>query len=134
MKYVGAVALLPGLFALIPFKADYLQMFDYPFFLISAIGIVLLLLSSQRIGWRLNLEGNIVYYSKFNLYSSWKKRRSSEFALPVEKIVSVNIKGSNLVFEYTPSKRISFSVVGLDKRSRKKIDKMKKEIENLKEN
>ena len=30
MKYAGAVSVLTGSFALIPFKVDYLEIFDFP--------------------------------------------------------------------------------------------------------
>ena len=64
MKPVGVFFLIFGLIALIPFKADYLQMWDVPFFALSVIGLALLLRAAQRIGWRLNLEDNILYYGK----------------------------------------------------------------------
>ena len=81
MKPLGVVLLIPGLIALIPFKAEYLEMWDIPLYLSGGLGIVILLRATRRIGWRLNLEDNVLYYSKFDLYSSWKKRRSQEFAL-----------------------------------------------------
>ena len=86
MKYVGAVLVLVGSFALIPFKVDYLEMFDLPMYALGGSGIVLLLRATQKIGWHLVLEGNVLYYSKFNMYSSWKRIRSQEFALSQDKI------------------------------------------------
>ena len=32
---------------------------------------------------------NILYYSKFNMYASWKRIRSQEFALSQDKITKV---------------------------------------------
>ena len=81
MKPVGAIFLVAGLIAFIPFKADYLQMWDIPLYSIAGLGVLLLARASQKIGWRLNLESNVLYYGKFNLYGTWKKRRSQEFAL-----------------------------------------------------
>ena len=60
MKPLGVIFLLFGMIALIPFKADYLQMWDIPLFTLAGIGALLLLRASQRIGWRLNLEDNVL--------------------------------------------------------------------------
>ena len=79
MKWVGLMCLIPGLVALIPYKANYLQVWDISFCIIAAFGIIILLRASQRIGWRLNLEDNILYYSKFDLYSSWKNGAHKSF-------------------------------------------------------
>ena len=42
MKYAGALLVLVGSFALIPFKVDYLEMFDLPMYLLGVIGMLLL--------------------------------------------------------------------------------------------
>ena len=60
MKPLGVIFLLFGMIALIPFKADYLQMWDIPLFTLAGIGALLLLRAGQRIGWRLNLEDNSI--------------------------------------------------------------------------
>ena len=56
MKPMGVAFLIPGLIALIPFKADYLQVWDTPFSSSQDLAYLLLLRATQRIGWRLNLR------------------------------------------------------------------------------
>ena len=125
MKPLGTILLVPGLIALIPFKADYLQVWDAPFFIIASIGIILLLRAAQKIGWRLNLEDNVLYYGKFNLYSGWKKRRSQEFALSLDKMTKVEFEGSDFVITYHPSKKLRFNTRGLSALSETRLQKLK---------
>ena len=73
MKPLGVLFVLLGAIALIPFKADYLQVWDLPLYVLGSVGVLLLLRGTRTIGWRLNLEDNVLYYGKFNIYSSWKK-------------------------------------------------------------
>ena len=129
MKPMGVAFLIPGLIALIPFKADYLQVWDTPFYIIAGLGILLLLRATQRIGWRLNLEDNVLYYSKFNLYSSWKKRRSQEFALSLDKMTKVEFEGSDFVITYHPSKKLRFNTRGLSALSEARLQKLKSQLE-----
>ena len=129
MKPMGVAFLIPGLIALIPFKADYLQVWDTPFFIIATLGLLILLRAAQRIGWRLNLEGNVLYYSKFNLYSSWKKRRSQEFALSSEKMTRVEFEGLDFTVAYHPSKKLRFNTRGLSSISQARLEKLKVELE-----
>lgn len=129
MKPMGIVFLLPGFIALIPFKADYLQMWDVPLFVIAASGLLLLGRASQKIGWRLNLEDNVLYYSKFNLYSTWKKRRSQEFALAIEKMTKVEIKGSEFIIHYNPSRKLSFNIRGLTSLNMSRLEKLQSHLE-----
>ena len=129
MKPLGVLFLMFGLIALIPFKADYLQMWDVPLFTLAGIGVLLLLRASQRIGWRLNLEDNILYYGKFNLYGSWKKRRSQEFALSLDKMTKVEFEGNDFVITYNPSKKLRFNTRGLSSISQTRLEKLKSELE-----
>jgi len=129
MKPLGVILSLFGLIALIPFKADYLQMWDVPLFTLSGIGILLLLRATQRIGWRLNLEENVLYYGKFNLYGSWKKRRSQEFALSLDKMTKVESEGSDFVITYHPSKKLRFNTRGLSALSEARLQKLKSQLE-----
>ena len=129
MKPLGVLFLMFGLIALIPFKADYLQMWDVPLFTLAGIGVLLLLRASQRIGWRLNLEDNILYYGKFNLYGSWKKRRSQEFALSLDKMTKVEFEGNDFVITYNPSKKLRFNTRGLSSISQTRLEKLKTELE-----
>lgn len=129
MKPLGVILSLFGLIALIPFKADYLQMWDVPLFTLSGLGIILLLRATQRIGWRLNLEDNVLYYGKFNLYGSWKKRRSQEFALPLDKMTKVEFEGSDFVITYHPSKKLRFNTRGLSALSETRLQKLKSQLD-----
>lgn len=129
MKPLGVILSLFGLIALIPFKADYLQMWDVPLFTLSGLGILLLLRATQRIGWRLNLEDNVLYYGKFNLYGSWKKRRSQEFALPLDKMTKVEFEGSDFVITYHPSKKLRFNTRGLSALSETRLQKLKSQLD-----
>lgn len=129
VKPLGFLLLFLGGIGLIPFKSDTIQMFDPYLFAISSLGILLLLRANQRIGWRIVLEDNVVYYSKFNLYSSWKKRRSQEFALSIEKIAGMEITKSQIIIKYDPSRRLSFNSTGLGSYERIRVEKLKKLIE-----
>lgn len=129
MKPLGLLCLIFGFIALIPFKADYLQFWDVPFFTLAGLGALLLLLASQRIGWRLNLEDNILYYVKFNLYRSWKQRRSQEFALSLDKLTKVEFEGSYFVITYSPSKKLRFNTRGLSSVCQARLEKLKSELE-----
>ena len=129
IKPLGVLLLMFGLIALIPFKADYLQMWDVSLFTLAGIGILLLLRAAQRIGWSLNLEDNILYYGKFKLYGSWKKRRSQEFALSIDKMTKVEFEGSDFVITYNPSKKIRFNTRGLSSISQTRLGKLKSELE-----
>jgi len=129
MKPLGAIMVLPGFVALIPFKADYLQMWDIPLYVIAGLGVLLLLRAAQKIGWRLNLEDNVLYYGKFNLYGSWKKRRSQEFALSSEKMTKVEFEGSDFVITYHPSKKLTFSTKGLSSIAHTRLERMKSALE-----
>lgn len=129
MKPLGAIMVLPGFVALIPFKADYLQMWDIPLYVIAGLGVLLLLRAAQKIGWRLNLEDNVLYYGKFNLYGNWKKRRSQEFALSSEKMTKVEFEGSDFVITYHPSKKLTFSTKGLSSIAHTRLERMKSVLE-----
>ena len=129
MKPMGVAFLIPGLIALIPFKADYLEMWDIPLYLFGGLGIVILLRATSRIGWRLNLEDNVLYYSKFDLYSSWKKRRSQEYALSSEKMTRIEFEGSDFTIAYHPSKKLRFNTRGLSSISQARLEKLKVELE-----
>ena len=125
IKLLGAFLLIPGVFALIPFKSETIQMFDYPFFAISFLGLLLFFRANQRIGWQIILEDNIIYYSKFNLYSSWKKRRSSEFALSIEKINDIEVTNNKFIIVYDPSRHLTFDLKGLRSYERLRLEKLK---------
>ena len=129
MKPLGMILSLFGLIALIPFKADYLQMWDVPLFTVAGFGILMLFRAAQRIGWRLNLEDNVLYYGKFSLYGSWKKRRSQEFALSLDKMTKVEFEGHDFVITYHPSKKLRFNTRGLSAMAEARLHKLKTQLE-----
>ena len=131
MKPLGMILSLFGLIALVPFKADYLEMWDVPLFILAGFGILILFRAAQRIGWRLNLEDNVLYYGKFNLYGSWKKRRSQEFALSVNKMSKVEFEGLDFVITYHPSKKLRFNTRGLSALSETRLLKLKSQLEQV---
>ena len=121
MKYAGAMMVLVGSFALIPFKVDYLEIFDLPMYLIGFLGLILLVRATQKIGWHLVLEGNVLYYSKFNMYASWKRIRSQEFALSQDKITKVIVTSTSITFQYEPGRMLTFSTLGLDNSAKQRL-------------
>ena len=129
MKYVGAMLVLVGSFALIPFKVDYLEMFDLPMYMLGAIGVALLLRATQNIGWHLVLEGNVLYYSKFNMYSSWKRIRSQEFALSQDKITKAIVTSKSITLHYEPGRMLSFSTIGMDSAAKERLKKLEQVLQ-----
>ena len=121
MKYAGAMLVLVGSLALIPFKVDYLEMFDLPMYMLGVTGILLLTRAGQKIGWHLVLEGNVLYYSKFNMYSSWKRIRSQEFALSQDKIKKVIVTSSSITLHYEPGRVLTFNTLGLDSAAKERL-------------
>ena len=121
MKYAGAMMVLVGSCALIPFKVDYLEIFDLPMYLIGLLGLILLVRATQNIGWHLVLEGNVLYYSKFNMYASWKRIRSQEFALSQDKITKVIVTSTSITLQYEPGRMLTFSTLGLDNSAKQRL-------------
>ncbi len=128
MKYAGAIFVLVGSFALIPFKVDYLEMFDLPMYLLGMIGVILLVRAAQKIGWHLVLEGNVLYYSKFNMYASWKRIRSQEFALSQDKITKVIVTSTSITLYYEPGRMLTFSTLGLDNAAKERLVKLERAL------
>lgn len=122
--YLGALLTLVGLIGFIPFK------FEGWFFIAGllhisvVIGALLVLRGFQKIGWRISLEGNVLYYQKFNLYSSWKKRRSAEFSLSLEKINSLERKGNKLRITYEPGRELLFNTKGMTSLAQQRLDRL----------
>lgn len=130
MKYAGAMLVLVGSFALIPFKVDYLEMFDLPMYLIGGIGLILLVRAAQKIGWHLVLEGNVLYYSKFNMYASWKRIRSQEFALSQDKITKVIVTSTSITLHYDPGRMLTFSTLGLDRAAKERLVHLERTLQS----
>jgi hypothetical protein len=129
MKYVGAMLVLVGSFAFIPFKVDYLEMFDLPMYVLGATGVALLLRAAQNIGWHLVLEGNVLYYSKFNMYASWKRIRSQEFALSQDKITKAIVTSKSITLHYEPGRMLSFSIIGMDSAAKERLMKLEQALQ-----
>ena len=119
--YFGVFLSIIGLFGFTPFKFDGWSVFAIGLHVLFVMGVFLLLRGTQRLGWRLSLEGNVLYYQKFNLYSSWKKRRSAEFSLATQKIHSAKLVGSVLRITYEPGRELKFNTNGLNSFSQKKM-------------
>ena len=119
--YSGAFLAIIGLFGFTPFKFEGWSVFAIGLHVLFVIGVFLLLRGTQRLGWRLSLEGNVLYYQKFNMYSSWKKRRSTEFSLATQKINSAKLDGSVLRITYEPGRELKFNANGLNSFSQKKM-------------
>ena len=128
MKYVGAVFVIIGSFALIPFNVEYLEMFDGPMYVVGSSGVILLIRAAQKIGWHLMLEGNVLFYSKFNMYSSWKRIRSQEFALAKNKITRVTVTTTELIIHYHPNRVLNFSLIGLSQECKNRVIEFSNEL------
>jgi len=105
-----------------------LEMFDLPMHALVSVGIALLLRATQNIGWHLVLEGNVLYYSKFNMYSSWKRIRSQEFALSQEKVTKVAVTATAITLHYEPGRMLSFSTIGLDSTAKERLVKLERAL------
>ena len=126
--YAGAFLSILGLFGFTPFKFEGWFVFAIGLHVLLALGVFLLLRGTQRIGWRLSLEGNVLYYQKFSLYSSWKKRRSAEFSLATQKINSAKLESSVLRITYEPGRELKFNTNGLNSFSQKKLRDLMNEL------
>ena len=128
--YAGAVLLLIGSLGFVPF--NFLQWQNIVYFLNLTFfsGILILLRCFQKIGWRLSLKGNVLYYQKFNLFSSWKKRRSAEFSLPIENITSARVKKNVIHIKYKPNRELIFKTRGMNPGSRSNLHSL---LESLNE-
>jgi len=119
--YLGVFLTIMGLFGFTPFKFDGWSVFALGLHVLFVIGVFFLLRCTQKIGWRLSLEGNVLYYQKFSLYSSWKKRRVAEFSLATQKISNAKLEGSTLRITYEPGRSLLFNTRGINSFSQKKI-------------
>ena len=119
--YLGVFLTIMGLFGFTPLKFDGWSVFALGIHVLLVIGVFFLLRCTQKIGWRLSLEGNVLYYQKFSLYSSWKKRRVAEFSLATQKISNAKLEGSTLRITYEPGRSLLFNTRGINSFSQKKI-------------
>ncbi|MGA0246209.1 MAG: hypothetical protein ACO3JZ_05965 [Schleiferiaceae bacterium] len=130
LAYAGFVLLLPGLIALVPFNIAWLQSLDIAFAVSAAFGAFLLLIANSKIGWWIKVEDNVLYYSKFSVFSNWQKRRGVEYAISIETINEVKIDNQKITLYYRDRNKISFNVIGLKKSSKTAILKMLRRIKN----
>jgi hypothetical protein len=127
---IGFVLLIPGLVALIPFNVAWIQLWDLPFFILSALGAVLLSIANSKIGWWIKVEDNVLYYSKFSVFSNWKKRRGVEFAIPVQTINRLKMEGYQVLIYYKDSKKLIFNTIGMKRKEKQKLKAIFEEIQN----
>ena len=130
LAYAGFLLLIPGLIALVPFNIAWLQSLDIPFAVSSAFGTFFLLIANSKIGWWIKIEDNVLYYSKFSVFSNWQKRRGVEYAISIETINEVKVDNQKITLYYRDRNKISFNVVGLKKSSKTAILKMLRRIKN----
>jgi thiol:disulfide interchange protein len=119
--YLGLSLLIVGTLGFVPFKVAWWQNTAIVFYLVFLAGAFFLLRCFQKIGWRLSLKGNILYYQKFNLFSSWKKRRSSEFPLPVQKITFARVESGVFQIKYEPGRELRFKTKGINRSAKSKL-------------
>ena len=127
---IGFVLLFPGLVALIPFNVTWIQFWDLPFFILSALGAVLLSISNSKIGWWIKVEDNVLYYSKFSVFSNWKRRRGVEFAIPIQTINRLKMNSHQVLIYYKGSKKLIFNTIGIKKVDKQKLKAIFKEIQS----
>ncbi|MEC8458437.1 MAG: hypothetical protein VXY91_03400 [Bacteroidota bacterium] len=115
LVYIGVILTLIGSFSFVPANPTYWswETISDILFIAFVLGSIILIVCSQKIGWRLTLEGNVFYYQKFDLYSSWKKRRSREFSLPIENITSAAIKKNVIQIKYKSNRELKFNILGM---------------------
>ena len=127
---IGFVLLIPGLVALIPFNVAWIQLWDLPFFILSALGAVLLSIANSKIGWWIKVEDNVLYYSKFSVFSNWKKRRGVEFAIPIQTINRLKMNSYQVSIYFKGFKKLIFNTIGMKKRDRQKLNEIFEEIQS----
>ena len=118
---LGFVLLFPGLVALIPFNVDWIQFWDLTFFILSALGAVLLSIANSKIGWWIKVEDNVLYYSRFSVFSNWKKRRHVEFATPIQTINRLKMERHKVIILHKGSKKLTFNTIGMKKADKQKL-------------
>lgn len=122
--YAGVFLLLIGSLGFIPFRFVWWRYIAFVFNFLFIIGILVSLRCTQKIGWRLSLKGNVLYYQKFNLFSSWKKRRSAEFSLPIDKITSAHVENGVFQVKYKPGRELRFNTKGITRSADSKLNSL----------
>ena len=127
---IGFVLLFPGLLALIPFNVAWIQFWDLSFFILSALGMVLLSIANSKIGWWIKVEDNVLYYSKFSVFSNWKKRRGVEFAISIQTINRLKMNSYQVLIYYKGSKKLIFNTIGMKKVEKEKLKAIFEKIQS----
>ena len=130
IAFIGFVLLIPGLVALIPFNVAWIQFLDLLFFILSGLGAVLLSIANSKIGWWIKVEDNVLYYSKFSVFSNWKKRRGVEFAIPIQSINRLKMERHQVIILHKGSKKLIFNTIGMKKKDRQKLNEIFEEIQS----
>jgi len=130
IAFIGFVLLIPGLVALIHFNVAWIQFLDLLFFILSGLGAVLLSIANSKIGWWIKVEDNVLYYSKFSVFSNWKKRRGVEFAIPVQTINRIKMEGYQVLIYYKDSKKLIFNTIGMKRKEKQKLKAIFEEIQH----
>ena len=131
MIYLGVLLSLLGSLAFIPFKIEGWTLISVLLKLTLLSGLLILFRCSQKIGWTLNQSGNVLYYQKFNLYSSWKTRRSTEYSIGIENISSIDLERSALVIRYKYNKQLRFNTHGLDRKDNTDLEEFRASMKSL---
>jgi len=103
---------------------------DLLFFILSGLGAVLLSIANSKIGWWIKVEDNVLYYSKFSVFSNWKKRRGVEFAIPVQTINRIKMEGYQVLIYYKDSKKLIFNTIGMKRKEKQKLKAIFEEIQH----
>ena len=126
--YVGWTLVGLGAVGLVPFNMDWYEILQ-PFLLaVLVLGIAVLLSGFQSIGWRLELVGNTLYYQKFNLYMSWKQRRSKEYTINTANIDKVVVGPKVVSIHYNGNKQLSFTSYWTSSARMRKLNDLAKRI------
>jgi hypothetical protein len=95
---------------------------------VLVLGIAVLLSGFQTIGWRLELVSNTLYYQKFNLYMSWKQRRSKEYTINTASIDKVVVGPKVVSIHYNGNKQLSFTSYWTSTSRMRKLNDLAKRI------
>ncbi len=126
--YVGWTLVGLGAVGLVPLNMDWYEILQ-PFLLaVLVLGIAVLLSGFQSIGWRLELVSNILYYQKFNLYMSWKQRRSKEYTINTTNIDKVVVGPKVVSIQYNGNKQLSFTSYWTSSARMRKLNDLAKRI------
>ena len=131
MIYLGILLAFSGSLTFVPFKFESWTFISLLLKLILFSGLLILFRCSQKIGWTLNQSGNVLYYQKFNLYSSWKTRRSTEYSIGIENISSIDLERSALVIRYKYNKQLRFNTHGLDRKDNTDLEEFRASMKSL---